>query len=63
MLINHKVEQIHQNCEAVDLVSKLTDDIMEEIDGILNNRPEPHDDFGRRKASKRSLAEVGIGYR
>lgn len=36
---------------------------MDEIDEILDNRPEPHDDFGRRKASKRCVAEVGIGYR
>ncbi|KAK2601953.1 hypothetical protein QQS21_004466 [Conoideocrella luteorostrata] len=57
-----RVDQIHQNCEAVALVPRLTQEVMDEIEDILGNRPEPHDDFGRRKAAKRSLAEVGTGY-
>ncbi|TWU70753.1 hypothetical protein ED733_001304 [Metarhizium rileyi] len=54
-----RVDQIHQNCEAVALVPKLTQDIMDEIEDILDNRPEPHEDFGRRRAATRSLAEAG----
>ncbi|KAI9725100.1 MAG: hypothetical protein M1828_003441 [Chrysothrix sp. TS-e1954] len=58
-----RVEQIHQNCAAVALVSRMTTDIMDEIETILENRPAQPDDYGRRRVSKRSLAEVGIGYR
>lgn len=57
------VEQIHQNCEAVSLLPQLTDEIMGEIENVLNNQPLQHDDFGRRKATKRSLGDIGTGYR
>ncbi len=34
-----KVEQIHSSIRALDVVPKLTDEIMAEIDGILKNKP------------------------
>lgn len=34
-----KVEQIHASVRALDVVSKLTDEIMNEIDEILKNKP------------------------
>ncbi|KAF9699877.1 hypothetical protein EKO04_002585 [Ascochyta lentis] len=34
-----KVEQIHDNCAALKLLPKLTPEIMEEIEGILGNKP------------------------
>ncbi|KAF2430861.1 Aldo/keto reductase [Tothia fuscella] len=42
-----KVEQIHDNCKAVTLMDKLTPDIMEEIEGILDNKPKPTPTYGR----------------
>ena len=44
-----KVEQIHDNCKAVQLVPKITPEIMEEIEGILANKPEPAPTFGRNR--------------
>lgn len=34
-----KVEQIHASVGALDVVSKLTDEVMNEIDEILKNKP------------------------
>lgn len=34
-------EQIYESVKALDLVPKLTDDIMKEIDEVLKNKPEP----------------------
>lgn len=34
-----KVEQIHDNCGAVKLLPKLTPDVLEEIEKILDNKP------------------------
>jgi voltage-dependent potassium channel beta subunit len=34
-----KIEQLHENVKAVDIVAKLTPAIMERIDGILENKP------------------------
>ncbi|KAF3040136.1 hypothetical protein E8E12_008699 [Didymella heteroderae] len=34
-----KVQQIHDNCAALKLLPKLTPEIMEEIEGILGNKP------------------------
>ncbi|KAJ4382689.1 hypothetical protein N0V86_001911 [Didymella sp. IMI 355093] len=34
-----KVEQIHDNCAALKLLPKLTPEVMEEIEGILGNKP------------------------
>lgn len=36
-----KVSQLEDTLEAVDVVPLLTDDIMEKIEGILDNKPEP----------------------
>ena len=36
-----KVEQIHDNCKALKLIPKLTDEVMAEIEEILQNKPEP----------------------
>ena len=35
-----KVEQVHTAVRAVGVVDKLTNEVMEEIDGILGNKPE-----------------------
>lgn len=42
-----KVEQIHDNCKALGLIEKLTPEIMEEIEEILENKPKPAPTFGR----------------
>lgn len=42
-----KVEQIHDNCKALALIEKLTPEVMEEIEGILQNKPAPTPTFGR----------------
>ncbi|KAF1359559.1 voltage-gated potassium channel subunit beta-1 channel subunit beta-1 [Lizonia empirigonia] len=34
-----KVQQVHDNCAALKLLPKLTPDVMEEIEGILGNKP------------------------
>jgi aryl-alcohol dehydrogenase-like predicted oxidoreductase len=35
-----RVEQVHENMKSLDVVSKLTPDVVERIEGILNNKPE-----------------------
>lgn len=40
---NHK--QVIENMKALDLVEKLTDDVMEKIDEILDNKPEKESDW------------------
>jgi aryl-alcohol dehydrogenase-like predicted oxidoreductase len=42
-----KVEQIHDNCKALELYEKLTPEMMEEIEGILQNKPKPTSTWGR----------------
>lgn len=42
-----KVEQVHDNCKALKLLDKLTPEIMEEIEGILGNKPKPAPSYGR----------------
>ncbi|MGJ3238616.1 MAG: potassium channel beta subunit family protein [Anaerolineae bacterium] len=37
-----KVSQVEDNLQAVELVNQLTDDVMETIEGILDNTPEPN---------------------
>lgn len=37
-----KLSQIEDNLKAVELVGQLTDDVMETIEGILDNTPEPN---------------------
>ena len=34
-----KVQQVHDNCAALKLLPKLTSEVMEEIEGILGNKP------------------------
>ncbi len=36
-----KIEQLRDNLGALDVLPKLTSEIMEEIEGILDNKPEP----------------------
>jgi aryl-alcohol dehydrogenase-like predicted oxidoreductase len=38
-----KVSQLEDNLQALDLVDQLTDDVMEKIDAVLDNKPEPMD--------------------
>ncbi|KAF2103725.1 Aldo/keto reductase [Rhizodiscina lignyota] len=42
-----KVEQIHDNCKALELIPKLTPEVMEEIEGVLQNKPKPAPTYGR----------------
>jgi aryl-alcohol dehydrogenase-like predicted oxidoreductase len=42
-----KVEQIHDNVLALKLLPKLTPEIMEEIEEILQNKPAPAPSYGR----------------
>lgn len=36
-----RVEQVHDNMKALAVVDQLTDDVMEKIEAILDNKPEP----------------------
>lgn len=36
-----RVEQVHDNLQALDVVPQLTDDVMEKIEEILANKPKP----------------------
>jgi voltage-dependent potassium channel beta subunit len=36
-----RVEQVHDNMQAMDVVAQLTDDVMARIEEILDNKPEP----------------------
>jgi voltage-dependent potassium channel beta subunit len=40
-----KPEQVVENMKALDVVDKLTPEVMERIEGILDNKPEPEEDF------------------
>jgi len=42
-----KPEQIHDNCKALAIIPKLTPELMEEIEGILENKPAPTPIYGR----------------
>jgi aryl-alcohol dehydrogenase-like predicted oxidoreductase len=44
-----KVSQIEDNCKAVQLVSKLTDEVMEEIEAVLDNKPAEVAAYGRKR--------------
>ena len=35
-----RAEQVHENMKALDIVPKLTDDVMTRIDEILANKPQ-----------------------
>ena len=36
-----KVEQVHKSVKSLEVIPKLTDEIMKEIDDILGNKPAP----------------------
>lgn len=38
-------EQVVENMKALEVVEKLNSEVMERIEGILDNKPEPEDDF------------------
>lgn len=40
-----RVEQVTENMAALEVVDKLTDDVLEHIEAILDNKPEPEEDF------------------
>lgn len=40
-----RAEQVTENMKALEVVDKLTDDVMQRIEGILDNKPEPETDF------------------
>jgi len=40
-----KVEQVRENLGALEVMPKLTDEVLERIDGILGNRPKPESRF------------------
>lgn len=42
-----KVEQIQDNVKAIALLDKLTPEVMEEIEGVLDNTPKPTPAYGR----------------
>ncbi|MEL7832640.1 aldo/keto reductase [Fodinibius sp. Rm-B-1B1-1] len=42
-----KPEQVEQNMKAIEVVDQLTSDVMEQVEEILENKPEPAPDFRR----------------
>lgn len=42
-----KVEQVHDNCKALALIDKLTPEVMEEIEAVLDNKPKATPEYGR----------------
>lgn len=44
-----KVSQIEDNCKALDLLPKMTPEIMEEIEGVLGNKPKSPPTLGRNR--------------
>lgn len=42
-----KTSQIEDNCKAMKLLPKLTDDVMEQIESILDNKPAAPNAFNR----------------
>ncbi|KAL9126881.1 MAG: hypothetical protein Q9217_004139 [Psora testacea] len=44
-----KVEQIHDNCKALKLLPKLTPEVVDKIEGILENKPKPAPTYGRER--------------
>jgi aryl-alcohol dehydrogenase-like predicted oxidoreductase len=39
-----KVEQVHENMKALDVVASLDEAVMQRIEAILENKPEPEED-------------------
>ncbi|KAK7737376.1 hypothetical protein SLS53_006680 [Cytospora paraplurivora] len=44
-----KVEQIHDNIKALAVLDKLTPEVIEEIEGVLDNKPKPAVTYGRER--------------
>ena len=44
-----KTSQIEDNCKALKLVEKITDEVMEEIEGVLDNKPKGAPKYGRER--------------
>lgn len=44
-----KPQQIVDNCKALELITKITPELMEEIEGVLQNKPTPRATFGRER--------------
>jgi len=44
-----KVAQIEDNCKAIQLLPKITDEVMEEIEKVLDNKPAEVAHFGRKR--------------
>ena len=42
-----KIEQLQENLKALDVIDKLTEEVMVEIEGILANKPAEQPTFGR----------------
>jgi aryl-alcohol dehydrogenase-like predicted oxidoreductase len=40
-----RVEQVHDNLQALDVLPLMTDDVMAAIEGILGNKPEPPEKY------------------
>jgi len=38
-------EQVVENMQALEVVSRLTEPVMERIEAILDNKPEPPEDY------------------
>jgi len=38
-------EQVRENMRALEVVNKLTPEVMERIEAILENKPEPEEDY------------------
>lgn len=43
-----KAEQVRENMKALDVVEKLTPEVMEKIDAVLGNRPAVEIDWRKR---------------
>jgi len=51
-----KVEQLHENIKALDVIPRLTPEVMEKIEKILDNKPLRSENFGRFDPKSNSLA-------
>jgi len=51
-----KVEQIEDNMGAIPIIAKLTPEIMEEIEKILDNKPAQPASFGRDREYRPKIA-------
>ena len=49
MLGATKPHQLEENLKALDVLPKLTSDIMDEIEQILDNKPTPRPTFNRKR--------------